>query len=264
MSTQPLYSDEYTQFCDGIRRLTGIDLAQYKRPQMERRIRSFADRRGITSLNAYLTALADDPAQLEQFLDRVTINVSQLWRNPEQFVRLAMDVIPGLAETGRIRCWSAGCSYGAEAYTLAALCKTVAPSAAIEVRGTDIDSRIIARAREACFSPDDMRSVPVSDARRWFDQLPDGRFQAKPELRMLTKFETGDLLRDRFPTGHYDLVLCRNVVIYFNEQVRDELHARLVQSLRPGGFLMIGSSERITAASAIGLETAHPFIYRRA
>ena len=105
MSTQPLYSDEYTQFCDGIRRLTGIDLAQYKRPQMERRIRSFADRRGITSLNAYLTALADDPAQLEQFLDRVTINVSQLWRNPEQFVRLAMDVIPGLAETGRIRCW---------------------------------------------------------------------------------------------------------------------------------------------------------------
>ena len=231
---------------------------------MERRIRSFADRRGITSLNAYLTALADDPAQLEQFLDRVTINVSQLWRNPEQFVRLAMDVIPGLAETGRIRCWSAGCSYGAEAYTLAALCKTVAPSAAIEVRGTDIDSRIIARAREACFSPDDMRSVPVSDARRWFDQLPDGQFQAKPELRMLTKFETGDLLRDRFPTGHYDLVLCRNVVIYFNEQVRDELHARLVRSLRPGGFLMIGSSERITSASAIGLEIAHPFIYRRA
>jgi chemotaxis protein methyltransferase CheR len=263
MSTQPLYSDEYTQFCDGVRRLTGIDLAQYKRPQMERRIRSFADRRGITSLTAYLVALAADRGQLEEFLDRVTINVSQLWRNPEQFALLANNVIPDLAETGRIRCWSAGCSYGAEAYTLAALCKTVAPSATIEVHGTDIDSRIVARAREACFSPEDMRSVPAADVRRWFDPLPDGRFQAKPELRMLTKFETGDLLRDRFPTGRYDLVLCRNVVIYFNEQVRDELHARLVQSLRPGGFMMIGSSERITAASAIGIETSHPFIYRR-
>jgi chemotaxis protein methyltransferase CheR len=263
MSTQPLHSDDYTEFCDGVRRLTGIDLAQYKRPQMERRIRSFADRRGVSSLPAYLAALAADRDQLEQFLDRVTINVSQLWRNPEQFARLAGDVIPELAKTGRIRCWSAGCSYGAEAYTLAALCKTVAPRATIEVRGTDIDSRIIARAREAWFSPEDMRSVPAADARRWFDPLPDGRFQAKPELRLLTKFETGDLLRDRFPTAHYDLVLCRNVVIYFNEAVRDELHARLVESLRPGGYLMIGSSERITSAAAIGIETAHPFIYRR-
>jgi chemotaxis protein methyltransferase CheR len=264
MSTQPLRPDEYVEFCDGVRRLTGIDLAQYKRTQMERRIRSFANRRGISSLAEYLPTLATDRGQLDEFLDRVTINVSQLWRNPEQFARLADHVIPELATKGRLRCWSAGCSYGAEAYTLAALCKTVAPAAAIEVRGTDIDARIIARARAARFSTEDMRSVPADDLRRWFDALPQGGYQAKPELRLLTAFQTGDLLRDRFPTNHYDLVLCRNVVIYFNEAVRDQLHARLVQSLRPGGYLMIGSSERISSPAKIGIETCLPFIYRRA
>jgi chemotaxis protein methyltransferase CheR len=263
MSAQPQHRDDYTVFCDGVRRLTGIDLAQYKRPQMERRIRSFADRRGSASLPGYLATLSADGRQLEQFLDRVTINVSQLWRNPEQFARLASDVLPELATSQRLRCWSAGCSYGAEAFTIAALCKTVAPRASIEVRGTDTDARIIDRARDGCFSAEDMRSVPPAELRRWFNPLPDGRYQAKPELRLLTRFETGDLLRDHFPTDHYDLVLCRNVVIYFNERVRDELHARLVRSLRPGGYLMIGSSERISSPGTLGLETTHPFIYRK-
>ena len=131
-----------------MRRLTGIDLAQYKRPQMERRIRSFADRKGITALPAYLTALTADRVALDEFLDRMTINVSQLWRNPEQWTRLQQTILPELARTGSIRAWSAGCSYGAEAYTLAAICREVAPGCRVEIRGTDIDPRMVARARD--------------------------------------------------------------------------------------------------------------------
>src|SRR6185437_16886214 len=117
--SQPAFKrDDYTDFCEGVRRLTGIDLGQYKRPQMERRIRTFAESRGATSLPDYLRRLSDDRAQLESFLDRMTINVSQLWRNPEQWERLAAAVLPELATTGQIRVWSAGCSYGAEAYTI--------------------------------------------------------------------------------------------------------------------------------------------------
>ena len=116
MSTA-LHSDEYVVFCEGVRRLCQVDLLQYKRNQMERRIRSFAARRGIARLAEYLSLLGAQSDELDEFLDRVTINVSQLWRNPEQWSLLSVDVIAELAQRGRIKAWSAGCSYGAEAYT---------------------------------------------------------------------------------------------------------------------------------------------------
>jgi chemotaxis protein methyltransferase CheR len=262
MSQPALRRDDYSDFCEGVRRLTGIDLGQYKRPQMERRIRSFADRRGIGGLPEYLTALAADRDALEQFLDRMTINVSQLWRNPEQWARLGQAILPELARTGTIRAWSAGSSYGAEAYTLAAVCRRVAPGCKVEIRGTDIDARMVERAREGRFSADDARTAPAAELERAFDRDGDG-WRARPELRMMVKFETGDLLRDPVPQGSFDLILCRNVVIYFTEPVRDALHERLASALRPGGYLMVGSSERVSTPPAFGLATSHPFIYRK-
>jgi len=255
--------DEYAQFCRGVRALCRVDLEQYKRGQMERRIRTFAGLRGAAGLPEYLTMLDADPAQLDLFLDRMTINVSQLWRNPGQFALLAETVIPELAAAGRIRCWSAGCSYGAEAYTLAAIGREVAPGARLEILGTDIDKRMVARAREGFFTIDDARSAPPVQLKKWFDHEADG-WRAKPELRLLTRFDTSDLLNDRVQAGRFDLVLCRNVVIYFTEPVRDALHRRLIESLRPGGYLMVGSSERVAEPRTLGLDCPAPFIYRKA
>jgi len=256
-------ADDYVTFCEGVHALTKIDLLQYKRGQMERRIRTLADRRGVTSLPAYITLLRRDPELLDEFLDRVTINVSQLWRNPEQWEALAAVVLPDLARTGTIRVWSAGCSYGAEAFTVAALCKTFAPRAKTSIRGTDIDSRMIARAAEGRFNVDDARSAPAAALERWFE--PDGRgWIAKPELKALTTFEVGDLLRMALPRAHYDLVLCRNTVIYFTEPVRDELHARIAESLRPGGWFVVGATERVAKPQEVGLELVRPFTYRKA
>lgn len=252
--------DDYTRFCDGIRSLTGIDLGQYKRQQMERRIRSLAERRGF-ELPAYSEKLAKDPALLDEFLDRVTINVSQLWRNPEQWQQLQRTLAPELAQSGRIRAWSAGSSYGAEAYTIAAICRT-ATGVPVAVNGTDIDRRMIDRARRGWFSADDARTVPADMLRRWFTAA-DGGWQASRELLHGVTFEICDLLRTKPPAGRYDLVVCRNVVIYFTQPVRDELHARLASALRPGGYLMVGSSERITDPRSMGLEGASPFIYRK-
>jgi chemotaxis protein methyltransferase CheR len=90
------------------------------------------------------------------------------------------------------------------------------------------------------------------------------RWRPTAELRALVAFERGDLLRLRPPAGVYDLVLCRNTVIYFNEEVRDALHARLAAALRPGGVLVVGATERVNAPEAVGLRSTAPFTYRKA
>jgi chemotaxis protein methyltransferase CheR len=259
-----IVTDDYDVFCTGVRDLCAIDLGQYKRGQMERRIRSFARRRGHEDLGDYLAVLRGDRDELEDFLERTTINVSQLWRNPEQWTLIGATIVPELAAGARpIAAWSAGCSYGAEAYTLAALCREHAPAARATIKGTDIDRRMVARARAGRFSEEDARSAPRAALTRHFESV-DGGWQASRELLGMCRFEVGDLLHMGVETGRLDLVLCRNTVIYFTDQVRDALHARLASALRPGGYLVIGSTERIHDPRSMGLQSTHPFVYRKA
>ena len=262
---RPVAVDEFETFCTGVRRLCDIDLLQYKRGQMERRVRTFAERRGTAALGDYLAVLSRDAEELDAFLDRVTINVSQLWRHPEQWDYLARAVLPDVLAAGSLRAWSAGSSYGAEAYTLAAVCGELGalkPGSRVRIKGTDIDRRMVERARLGTFSAEDARTAPRKPLERWFQ--PEGAgWRAGPALRAVTAFETGDLLRLRPPAAAYDLVMCRNTVIYFTEDVRNALHGRLATALRHGGHLFVGATERITDPSSLGLKPVHPFVYRR-
>ena len=202
--------------------------------------------------------------ELNKFLDRVTINVSQLWRNPEQWETLEAKILPDLAETGRnrVRAWSAGSSYGAEAYTLAAIARKAIPRAQVSILGTDIDARMVERARTGVFSGEDARDAPTATLASHFEMV-DGQWHAAPELKKVVRFEQGDLLRVNPPAASYDLVLCRNTVIYFNEDVRDALHGRLAASLREGGRLVVGATERVSDPAGHGLEPESPFVYRK-
>ncbi|HWD76849.1 MAG TPA: protein-glutamate O-methyltransferase CheR [Solirubrobacteraceae bacterium] len=257
-------ADDYTVFCEGLRQICGIDLGQYKRPQMERRLRSFFARRGVSHLSDCLDSLRRDTTELDALLDRVTINVSQLWRHPEQWVPLERDVLPDLIRRGGfLRAWSAGCSYGAEAFTLAAVCHKGIPAAWVRILGTDIDKRMIERAKAAIFTDEDARGVDVTKMEHGFERVAQG-WRARDVLRQMTTFELGDLLRLRPEAESQDLILCRNTVIYFAEPIRDELHARLAAALRPGGYLVVGATERVSRPRDLGLEMAYPFIYRKA
>jgi len=255
-------TDDYIGFCEGLRQICGIDLTQYKRPQMERRLRSYWSRLGISKLTDALPRLRSDAAELDDLLARVTINVSQLWRHPDQWARLEGGLLQELAAGGRLRAWSAGCSYGAEAYTLAAICNQVIPKATVRIVGTDIDQRMIARAKIGEFSDADARTAPAAAMERWFERTPNG-WRAKPPLQSMTAFEVGDLLKLRPAASSYELIMCRNTVIYFADQMRDDLHARFAHALRPGGVMVIGGTERITDAASLGLAPIHPFIYRK-
>jgi hypothetical protein len=104
---------------------------------------------------------------------------------------------------------------------------------------------MVALARAGLFTEADAREAPQEAMSRWFERVPDG-WHAKDELRAVTQFEVGDLLRIRRLSASYDLILCRNTVIYFTDTIRDELHARLAHSLRPGGYLVVGGTERVT------------------
>jgi chemotaxis protein methyltransferase CheR len=254
--------DDYEAFCVAVMRLAKVDLLQYKRGQMERRIRTFVQKKGVADLQSYVARLKASEDELNEFLDRITINVSQLWRNPEQWTVVQRALLPELAQAGRVRCWSAGSSYGAEAYTLAAIAQEAIPQARVSITGTDIDRRMIARARIGAFSSDDARSAPKAALAKWFDRDGDD-WVAKRALKALVSFEQGDLLRMRLPRAGYDLVLCRNTVIYFNDEVRNALHERIAGALRPGGYFVIGSTERVANAREIGLNPVRPFTYQK-
>src|ERR1044071_4533619 len=217
----------------------------------------------MPDLAAYARRLKADADELDRFLDRVTINVSHLWRHEDQWTALGATVLPELAKKGRVRCWSAGASYGAEAFTLAAVARDSVPTARVEIQGTDLDRRMVERARAGHFSLDDARTAPQTLLRRWFVPAAEGGWQAKPELMRMTRFDVGDLLRMPMPRARYDLIMCRNTVIYFTEEVRDALHARLADALAPGGYLVVGTSERVAAPAALGLESPFHFMYRK-
>jgi chemotaxis protein methyltransferase CheR len=261
--TASVKTDDFVALCELVRRLCGVDLLQYKRGQMERRVRTFAQRRGTPDLMAYGARLKADTEELDAFLDRVTINVSHLWRHEDQWTALAKKILPELAVRGRVRCWSAGSSYGAEAFTLAAIARESIPQARVEIQGTDLDRRMVERARTGRFSAEDARTAPRALLQKWFDAVDEGGWQAKPELMRMTRFEVGDLLRMPVQAGRFDLIMCRNTVIYFTEEVRDALHARLVTALAPGGYLVVGTSERVADPHALNLTSPFHFIYRK-
>lgn len=258
-------SADYDRFCGGIKSICDIDLAQYRQGQMERRLRSYARSLGHADLDAYLAVLRRDVASRSQFLDHMTINVSELFRNPERFAELEKVFIPELLSqnAGRgLRVWSAGCSYGAEPYTLAILLKEAAPRASHELMATDIDKTILARAAEGIFTDQDLNNVSAERRNHWFTKLPDGRWQAAKELRSMVRFSRVDLLKDRFPQTR-DLILCRNVVIYFKEHAKEKIYEGFFGSLRPGGVLFVGSTERVGDTAGLGWERPSTFFYRR-
>lgn len=257
---------DYRSFQHKVQGRLGIRLTEYKSEQMQRRIGTMAQQAGCASFAAYFAAMERDTALLAGFLDKMTINVTELLRNPNRFEELTRAILPDLlARRGRtpLSVWSAGCSYGAEAYTMAMLLHELSPATPHRIKGTDIDLSVLAKASAACFTAADM--INISPARReaHFTSPIDGQFLPKPHLRARVKFERHDLLAGPYPRAEYDLILCRNVVIYFTDEAKERIYRGFFQALRPGGVLFVGGTERLTDHRALGFELVLPFFYRK-
>lgn len=253
---------DFTIFKRKVRIAYGLDLDAYKRTQMERRLRANMERCGAGTFQQYYTLMQRNKALADEFLDRVTINVSELFRNPEQFEVLRTKVLTDLLSKDKgITVWSAGCSYGAEAYTLSVLISEAAPNARHSILATDIDDRMLARAQRGVFQEQEVRSVSRARLLKYFDKTPEG-YAAKDVLKKPISFQKHNLLESRFRTG-FDLIVCRNVVIYFTDEAKTVLYKRFFDSLRPGGYLFVGGTERISNYEQLGFESRIPFFYRK-
>lgn len=255
---------EYTAFRKQVLTLTGIDLFQYKSNQMTRRLMNHLSRLGLKDLIAYGKLLAADPNQLEKFKDFLTINVSEFFRNPERFLDLEKKVLPKLLSnnSGTIKIWSAGCSIGSEPYTLAMIMESAYPARVFQILATDLDSAALGKAREGTYTPADVKSVPPNLYTKYLNARSDGSIKVADTLKRRIQFKQHNLLSDPFDKG-FDLIVCRNVVIYFSDDAKEKLYMRFSESLRPGGMLFVGGTEIIRNCRDVGLEPFIPFVYQR-
>lgn len=253
----------YELFIRKIGQFTGRDLTYYRRHQIERRINSLMRSQGFNNYYEYLNILKKDCTQLEKFFSHLTINVSEFYRNPIQWEILSNRILPELLKINpQIKTWSAGCATGEEPYTLALIMHEKMKDSFPQILATDIDEKALEKAREGIYHEKTVANVPKVLLARYFEKKEKEFYRIKEEIKKLVKFRRHDLFRDTFGSN-FDLIICRNVVIYFTEKAKNMLYRRFLEALRPGGVLFTGSTEQIFHSSQFGLETVASFFYRK-
>lgn len=255
--------DEFEWFVKKIKESLNLDLTGYKPERMKRRIEMLIRKYNLKSYKDYYDTIMKDAKKKDEFLDKLTINVTEFFRNPEKWLELRDKFLPQLLkESGtRFKAWSAGCSSGEEPYTIAILLEELKAPASVKVLATDIDIGVLTKAQIGEYDERSMTSTPHEYIQKYFI-VKDGKYIVKPNVKARVQFKKHNLLQDPFEKG-FDLITCRNVVIYFEMEAKDQLYKNFAESLRSGGLLFVGNTERIFNYRNIGLEVASPFIYRK-
>ncbi len=255
---------EFSVFKKKIAELIKLDLTNYKNAQMERRIVSFMNKNRVNNLQEYYKVLQSDKDQLEKFVNMLTINVSEFFRNPEKFEELEKTYLPELLERKPgLKIWSAGCSIGSEIYTVAMILDKMNVLEKCELIASDFDENILNKAQTGKYSAHEAGRIPER-YKGYFRQVAGEQetLMLEPWLINSVRFERRDLLNSGFDSG-FDLILCRNVVIYFTDEAKDKLYRGFYDSLSAGGILFIGSTERINNCKMLGYKLRTTFFYQK-
>ncbi len=251
----------------------GLKLDSAKGPLIQSRLGRRMRDLGLQDLSDYCQIVeSGDPVECDHFVTALTTNVTHFYRESHHFDFLEAKVLPDLLAAARrgekLRIWSAGCSSGQEPYSLAASILSLAPDAArfdIKILATDIDPVVLAKAEAGRYGAQERSFPTTGHATRVFGPAADGTgdLSVRAELRSLITFRRLNLIRPWPISGRFDLIMCRNVAIYFDRPTQADIWSRFAQSLVPGGHLFIGHSERITTPSEFELESAGITTYRR-
>ena len=253
--------DNYEQFKKDIYALTKIDLNASKEKQMRRRIDTLIGKNKVDSYDTYVDLIKKDKEKFEQFVNFLTINVSEFYRNPDQWEVMDKDIIPELIKKygKNLKIWSAACSTGDEPYSLVMALSRHLPLNQIKIYATDLDKQVIAKAKVGLYGEKSVASVPADLKKKYFTKVG-ASYQISDEIKSRVEFKEHNLLRDAYPTN-YHMIVCRNVLIYFTEEAKDEVFRKFQKSLATGGILFIGSTEQIINYKDIGLDRKSSFYY---
>ncbi len=243
---------------DLVRDRTGLDMTAYRHSTVMRRLLSRMQKLGCASYGSYYQRMVEEPEEAHQLVTHLTIKVSRFFRNAPVFSRLEREVLPELVAARSdepLRLWSAGCGRGEEAYSLVLLAERASEHRSLPiptvVYGSDVDEGALADARKAVYREEALEELPADLLDSCFSSRA-GRFgreyEVIPAFRGDVQFLRHDLLSDEAAPGGrlFDLILCRNVLIYLQREAQERVLSLLRDSLRPGGYLCLGEAELLT------------------
>ena len=254
---------DYEQFKKQVFALTSIDLSSYKEKQMKRRIDTLIEKRKVDGYEKYVGLLKSDKETFEEFVSYLTINVSEFYRNPDQWELLDKQIIPELiTKFGKnLKIWSAACSTGDEPYSLVMALSRHIPLNQIKIMATDIDKQILEKAKTGLYNDKSIASVPEDFKKKYFTKIGPS-YKISDEIKSRVEFSQHNLLKDKYPTGMH-MIVCRNVLIYFTEEAKEEVFKKFNASLASKGVLFIGSTEQIINYKEIGYTRKNSFYYEK-
>ncbi len=252
----------YEIFKKNILKLTGLNLTSYKERQMKRRIESLIKRNKYTSYSDYFKALQINEELFDEFINYLTINVSEFYRNFEQWEVLRKTVVPKLLKNSRnLKLWSAACSTGEEPYSLVMLMSEFMPLNKIKILAVDIDEGAINKAKIGVYSKKSLDKVPDKFKKKYFTEIGKS-FRISEDIKKCVTFKKMNLLEDKYP-DNCDLILCRNVMIYFTEEAKDIMYDKFSGALKNQGILFVGSTEQIIVPKKYNFMSEQTFFYTK-
>lgn len=254
---------DYEWFKQEVFKLSNIDLNAYKERQMKRRIDSLISKHGFAGYEPYVVALKANKERYEEFINYLTINVSEFFRNTAQWDTLEKEVFPYLFDrfSKSISIWSAACSTGDEPYSLAMVLSKFVPLSSVNITATDIDKQILAKAQMGLYNDKSVLGVPAAFKTKYFTEVGKS-FKVTDDIKKAIHFKQHNLLLDAYPKN-MDLIVCRNVLIYFTEEAKNDIYIKFNKALKKDGILFVGSTEQIIQPQRYGFEAIKSFFYKK-
>ncbi len=242
---------------------TGLDLDCYKDRQMERRIRQMMQRVKMFEFSNFYDYLISNPSVLAGFCNYLTINTSEFFRDSQVFEFLEKKIIPELIDTfpRGLKVWSAGCSVGAEPFSVAILLQEFNVLKRSKIIATDLDEKVLMAAQQGCFKQNFLKKTPEKLCRLYFEKEGES-YLIKDIIKEAVTFQRHNLLTDK-PIFGCHMIFCRNVFIYFKSETQNSLLKQFSNNLLPGGVLVIGLSEYIHNPNQYGLDKRHHRVFQK-
>lgn len=256
--------DDYSAFKPLVKRKIDVDLNLYKETQMKRRLTSLRNQKGFTNFVSYFKAMEKDKDLLHEFIDRITINVSEFYRNPKRWEVLHQTIFPLIInqhERETLIIWSAACSTGEEPYSVAMMMDTYFPGTNIRIMATDIDEGALEKAKAGIYQKNALKDLPTILQRKYFSEEK-GLYHIDSTIKRMVSFKKHNLLADPYPRNVH-LIICRNVLIYFTDEAKDHIYQDFSISLKQNGVLFVGSTEQIFNPAEYNLSLIDTFYYQK-